>query len=588
MKNIIKLNDKIKIDLIKLVDSRLLVQANSGGGKSWLLRRLLEQSHGKVQQIVIDLEGEFSTLREKYDYILVGKGGDVVAESKTASLLARKILEMNVSAIIDLYELPHYERKHFVKLFLDSLINAPKEFWHPCLVVVDEAHQFCPEKGQSEAMDSVIDLATRGRKRGYCAVLATQRLSKLHKDAAAECNNKLIGRTGLDIDMKRASEELGFTSKEQYLSLRKLEPGEFFIYGPAISNEIIKTKVGEVLTTHPRAAGEGFKVLKKVIPPTEKIKNILKKLADLPQEAKKKAETVAEFQPEIFNLKRQLRIAGQTETCSPEAIKRAVAEALNKKQEEINKFVEAHKKNVIFVENSYKVLKQIEKLAGSIEKVEQPKISIRKFPMRYSTTSKRPVVKELLISNMKLPSQKETNRFFGATEKEKDKILETGEIDGELKIQGGALRMLKVLVSRYPVKLSKAQLGTFSKMKPRGGTFSTYLSTLKGAGLIYGDNGLLVATEAGIDYLGEQPNPPQTSEEVIELWKNNLTGGARRMFEILIDAYPAGYTKEALGELAGVVHTGGSFSTYISILRSNNLVEISNGEIKAAEHLFNL
>jgi DNA helicase HerA-like ATPase len=42
----------------------------------------------------------------------------------------------------------------------------------------------------------VKGLATRGRKRGFCAVAATQRLSKLHEGRAAECNNKLIGRTG--------------------------------------------------------------------------------------------------------------------------------------------------------------------------------------------------------------------------------------------------------------------------------------------------------------------------------------------------------------------------------------------------------
>jgi uncharacterized protein len=180
MSQTINLSSDTVIDLPRLIDSSLLVQANSGGGKSWLLRRLLEQSHGKVQQIVIDLEGEFSTLREKYDYVLAGRGGDTAVNPRSAGLLARKLIELNVSAIIDLYELHHHERKHFVKLFLESMINAPKELWHPVMVVIDEAHVFAPEKGQSEAMDAVIDLATRGRKRGYCAVLATQRLSKLH------------------------------------------------------------------------------------------------------------------------------------------------------------------------------------------------------------------------------------------------------------------------------------------------------------------------------------------------------------------------------------------------------------------------
>lgn len=41
-----------------LVDTRLLIQANSGGGKSWCVRRFLEQTHGHIQQLVVDPEGE--------------------------------------------------------------------------------------------------------------------------------------------------------------------------------------------------------------------------------------------------------------------------------------------------------------------------------------------------------------------------------------------------------------------------------------------------------------------------------------------------------------------------------------------------
>jgi uncharacterized protein len=120
------IGDGPELDLATLIDTRLLVQANSGGGKSWLIRRLLEQSHGKVQQIIIDLEGEFSTLREQYDYILAGKDGDTPADPRSAALLAKRLLELNVSAIIDLYELSHQDRKRFVRLFLSAMVNAPK------------------------------------------------------------------------------------------------------------------------------------------------------------------------------------------------------------------------------------------------------------------------------------------------------------------------------------------------------------------------------------------------------------------------------------------------------------------------------
>ncbi len=82
------------------------------------------------------------------------------------------------------------ERRHFVKLFIESLIHLPRDLWRPTLVILDEAHIYCPERGSGEAesTDAVISLMSQGRKRGYAGIIATQRLSKLHKDAAAEAN----------------------------------------------------------------------------------------------------------------------------------------------------------------------------------------------------------------------------------------------------------------------------------------------------------------------------------------------------------------------------------------------------------------
>ena len=50
--------EKLELDLPTLVDTRLLIQANSGGGKSWLLRLIAERAG--IQTIVLDNEGEFA------------------------------------------------------------------------------------------------------------------------------------------------------------------------------------------------------------------------------------------------------------------------------------------------------------------------------------------------------------------------------------------------------------------------------------------------------------------------------------------------------------------------------------------------
>lgn len=144
------LADGAPIDLPRLLETRLLVQANSGGGKSWALRRVLEQTANSVQQLVIDPEGEFATLRERFDYIVcAAHDGDAVAHPRTAKLLARRLLETGVSAILDIYDLQAHERKSFVRQFCDALVDAPKTLWHPALIVLDEAHVYAPEAGSA-------------------------------------------------------------------------------------------------------------------------------------------------------------------------------------------------------------------------------------------------------------------------------------------------------------------------------------------------------------------------------------------------------------------------------------------------------
>lgn len=90
------------IDVDVLLATRLLIQANSGGGKSYLLRRLAEQLFGKVPVIIIDPEGEFATLREKYARVLCGAHVGVPQPSCPVCELERLKREMfTIEAIND-------------------------------------------------------------------------------------------------------------------------------------------------------------------------------------------------------------------------------------------------------------------------------------------------------------------------------------------------------------------------------------------------------------------------------------------------------------------------------------------------------
>lgn len=541
-----KLGPGHPIDVDKLIESRLLVQANSGAGKSWAIRRLLEQTYAHVPQIVIDVEGEFHTLREKFDYVLAGqKGGDCPADIKSAALLARRLLELNVSAIVDIYELGA-QRTLFVRRFLESLVNAPRELWHPLLVVVDEAHMFCPEAGHSESAAAVIDLMTRGRKRGFCGVLATQRIAKLHKDAAAEANNKLIGRSSLDIDMKRAASELGFTMREEIQRLRTLPPGVFYGFGPAIADIVTEIKIGDVQTTHPKAGQRAMTPT----PPREKVKKILAQLADLPHEAEEEARTAVEQRAKIKSLEAELRLAKKAAP-EPKIVERPILTP-----SEI-----AH-----FTKLSSSFSEAISKLNETIARAASP---AKTFAHKTVETLAKPPTKtalQLALDNgLKRPT-KTPSVFVHSS-------------NGDL--PAGEEMILRALI-QYPKGLQRSQLGVLTTYKRS--TRDAYIARLREKGLVDTNLAYVFATDAGREQL---PNaePLPTGEALRDFWYRELPHGECQVLTVLVSAYPNSIDKALIDE-----HTGFQRSTrdaYLSRLAAKELVvNTGRGAVKASETLF--
>src|SRR4051812_19613904 len=244
------------MDLEELLASRLLVQGNSGSGKSHLLRRLLEQSAGLVQQVVIDPEGDFVSLGESFGHVAID--GAAYGEAEIAAIAAR-VRAQRASVVLNLEGLEVNAQLCCAGIFLNNLFEAPRDQWYPALVVVDEAQLFAPaaagevsDEARRISLAAMTNLMCRGRKRGLAGVIATQRLAKLAKNVAAEASNFLMGRTFLDIDMIRAADLLGM-ERRQAEQIRDLERGQFMALGPALSRRPLGLRIGPTDTT-PRNA----------------------------------------------------------------------------------------------------------------------------------------------------------------------------------------------------------------------------------------------------------------------------------------------------------------------------------------------
>jgi len=244
------------LDLEELLATRLLVQGNSGSGKSHLLRRLLEQSAPWVQQTILDPEGDFVTLAEHFGHLVIDAEDHTERGLQAAGERARI---HRVSTVLNLEGLDAENQMRRAAAFLDGLFEVARDHWYPMLVVVDEAQLFAPavagevsDEARKLSLSAMTNLMCRGRKRGLAGIIATQRLAKLAKNVAAEASNFLMGRTFLDIDMARAADLLGM-ERRQADAFRDLERGQFMALGPALSRRPLGLRIGPTDTT-PRTA----------------------------------------------------------------------------------------------------------------------------------------------------------------------------------------------------------------------------------------------------------------------------------------------------------------------------------------------
>lgn len=148
--------------------------------------------------------------------------------------------------------------------------------------------------------------------------------------------------------------------------------------------------------------------------------------------------------------------------------------------------------------------------------------------------------------------------------------------------------MLRALASREPNELTRNQLATLAGLSANSGTFSTYLSKLRTAGAVYESATGFTITQTGMGMLGETVPQPMSTADLVAQWKEKFPGKVGEMLDRLVERFPSTLSKEELGDVVGITPTSGTYSTYLSKLRSNGLVVVdrSTGQLKASEDLF--
>jgi len=196
-----------------LISQPLAVIGIRNQGKSYFVAKICEELCEANQPfMVIDPEGEYFTLREKYPVIVAAVGkpvgrpkgykADLTVNSETAPVLARRVAEKGYSLILDLRNATMAESYEALGAFLEALYNAEAEFNRPIVLIMEEAHVLVPEVGRvrlssiKKAQDRVVywtyEIAARGRHRGLGYICVARRAAEVAKAVLSQAPNRVI------------------------------------------------------------------------------------------------------------------------------------------------------------------------------------------------------------------------------------------------------------------------------------------------------------------------------------------------------------------------------------------------------------
>jgi uncharacterized protein len=116
--------------------------------------------------------------------------------------------------VIDTGSLETLEEQRVVSQAVLATLWEERLSRHPCLLVMDEAHNICPSD-PPDAMTAMasrhaVQIAGEGRKFGLYLLVSTQRPHKVHADVVSQCDNLMLMRMNSDGDLADISRVFSF------------------------------------------------------------------------------------------------------------------------------------------------------------------------------------------------------------------------------------------------------------------------------------------------------------------------------------------------------------------------------------------
>ena len=121
------------------------------------------------------------------------------------------------------------------KLFLARKLNRIP----PMMLVVEEAHNFCPQQGSAMTLGVLRTIASEGRKFGLGLTVVSQRPAKIDKNVLSQCGTQIILKVTNPNDLKAICQSIEGLTHGMEENIQRLPMGSAIISGGSIVTPII-------------------------------------------------------------------------------------------------------------------------------------------------------------------------------------------------------------------------------------------------------------------------------------------------------------------------------------------------------------
>ncbi len=165
-------------------------------------------------------------------------------------------------SILDLSGLSQKEQQLITSVLLRRLFDAregtvnqrytekmERYLPYPVFTVLEEAHRFAPQNGESKTKNVLKTILSEGRKFGIGVCMVSQRPSKLDSDCLSQCMSQITMRIINPVDKSQIAASIESMSQDILDELPALAKGEAIISGVAINTPTL-VKIRARLTEH--------------------------------------------------------------------------------------------------------------------------------------------------------------------------------------------------------------------------------------------------------------------------------------------------------------------------------------------------